>query len=32
MPWTLDGEKKEGRAEMEVENLHHALHLVHKVK
>ena len=31
MPWTLDGEKEEGHAEVEVENLHHALHLIQKV-
>ena len=28
MPWTLDGEKFEGQAEIEVENLHHAIRLM----
>lgn len=32
MPWTLDGEKDEGRAEVDVENLHHAIRLIQKVK
>ena len=28
MPWTLDGEYQEGRAEITVENLHHAIQLI----
>jgi YegS/Rv2252/BmrU family lipid kinase len=28
MPWTLDGEKDEGRAAVQVENLHHAITLI----
>ena len=31
MLWTLDGEKEEGHAELTVENLHHAIHLMQKV-
>ena len=31
MPWTLDGEKFEGQAEIEVENLHHAIRLMQRV-
>ena len=31
MPWTLDGEKEEGRSHIEVRNLHHAIRLIHKV-
>ena len=31
MPWTLDGEKEEGRSIIDVHNLHHAIRLVHKV-
>ena len=31
MPWTLDGEKDDGRAEIEVENLHHAIRLLQRV-
>ena len=31
MPWTLDGEKFDGQAEIEVENLHHAIRLVQRV-
>jgi YegS/Rv2252/BmrU family lipid kinase len=31
MPWTLDGEKFEGQPEIEVENIHHAIHLMQKV-
>ena len=31
MPWTLDGEKAEGAARIEAENLHHAIRLVHRV-
>ena len=30
MPWTLDGEKFDGQAEIEVENLHHAIRLMQK--
>lgn len=32
MPWTLDGEREDGHGEIEVENLHHAIRLVHRVK
>ena len=31
MPWTLDGEKFDGQAEIDVENLHHAIRLIQKV-
>jgi len=31
MPWTLDGEKFDGQAEIEVENLHHAISLMQRV-
>ena len=31
MPWTLDGEKFDGREEIEVENLQHAIRLMQKV-
>jgi diacylglycerol kinase family enzyme len=31
MPWTLDGEKFDGQAEIEVETLHHAIRLIQKV-
>ena len=31
MLWTLDGEKEEGHAELTVENLHHAIHLMQRV-
>ena len=30
MPWTLDGEKEDGREFIEVHNLHQAIRLVHK--
>ncbi len=32
MPWTLDGEREEGHAEILVENLHHAIRMVHRRK
>ena len=32
MPWTLDGEKEEGHAEVDVENLHLAIRLMQKGK
>ena len=32
MPWTLDGEKDDGRAEVLVENVHHAIRLMQRVK
>ena len=32
MPWTLDGEREEGHAMVEVENVHHAIRLMQKVK
>ena len=31
MPWTLDGEREDGWNEVEVENIHHGLHLIQKV-
>ena len=31
MPWTLDGEKFDGREEIEVENLHHAIRLMQRM-
>ena len=30
MAWTLDGEKENGHAVVEVENLHHAIHLIQR--
>lgn len=30
MPWTLDGEREEGHAEIQVENLHHAIWIMKK--
>lgn len=30
MPWTLDGERAEGQAEIYVENLHHAVRIIRK--
>jgi len=32
MPWTLDGEKDDGRETVLVENIHHAIRLVQRVK
>ena len=32
MPWTLDGEREDGHTSVDVENLHHAIRLVQKVK
>ena len=32
MPWTLDGEKADGSEEFQVENLHHAMHLMQRVE
>jgi len=32
MPWTLDGEREEGHAMVDVENIHHAIRLMQKVK
>ena len=32
MAWTLDGEKADGYSEIEVENLHHAMHLMQRVE
>ncbi len=32
MPWTLDGEKFDGAAEVQVENIHHAIRLIRKVE
>ena len=31
MPWTLDGEREDGHAEVMAENLHHAIRLIQKV-
>ena len=31
MPWTLDGEKFDGQAEIEVENMHRAIRLIQRV-
>jgi YegS/Rv2252/BmrU family lipid kinase len=31
MDWTLDGEKFDGQREIEVENIHHAIHLIQRV-
>jgi len=31
MPWTLDGEREDGHAEILAENIHHAIRLVQKV-
>ena len=30
MPWSLDGEKEDGHGVIEVENLHHAIHLIQR--
>ncbi len=30
MPWSLDGEKASGYTEIEIENLHHAMHLIQR--
>ncbi len=30
MPWTLDGEREDGHEEVEAENLHHAICMVHR--
>ena len=32
MPWTLDGEREEGHANVDVENVHHAIRLIQRVK
>ena len=32
MPWTLDGEREDGHATVEVENVHHAIRLMQRVK
>ena len=32
MPWTLDGEREEGHAQVDVENIHHAIRLIQNVK
>ena len=31
MPWTLDGEREEGHAQVDVENVHHAIRLMKRV-
>lgn len=30
MPWTLDGEKADGYSKIQVDNLHHAMHLIQR--
>ena len=32
MPWTLDGEREEGHEQVDVENIHHAIHIVKRVE
>jgi hypothetical protein len=32
MLWTLDGEREEGHVTVDVENVHHAIRLMQKVK
>ena len=32
MAWTLDGEREDGHLEVEVENLHHAIKIIQRVK
>lgn len=32
MPWTLDGEREEGHANVDVENVHHAIRMIQRVK
>ena len=32
MAWTLDGEREDGHAEIEVQNLHHAVRIVRKAE
>ena len=32
MPWTLDGEREEGHAQVDVENVHHAIRLIKRVE
>ncbi len=32
MPWTLDGEKEQGHAEITIKNMHHAIRLMQKEK
>ena len=32
MPWTLDGEREEGHEQVDVENVHHAIRLMQRVK
>ncbi len=32
MPWTLDGEREEGHAQVDVENIHHAIRILKRVK
>ena len=32
MPWTLDGEREEGHAQVDVENVHHAIRLMKRVE
>ena len=29
IPWSLDGERAEGEAEIPIENLHHAVQIIH---
>lgn len=32
MPWTLDGEREDGHEQVDVENIHHAIHIVKRVE
>ena len=32
MAWSLDGEKADGYAQFQVDNLHHAMHLIQRVE
>ena len=32
MPWTLDGERDDGHEQVDVENIHHAIHIVKRVE
>ena len=32
MPWTLDGEREEGHEQVDVENIHHAIHIMKRVE
>ena len=32
MPWTMDGEREDGHEQVDVENIHHAIHIVKRVE